>query len=849
MALLAVMPVSASAQIATDGSLGAGTTGALPPGLDAMITIPAELGTTICNDANTSCNVFHSFSEFNINAGQIAAFTGPAGIDPGAVNNVLARVTGPTPSNIDGVLRTSAMPNANFFLMNPNGVVFGPGAQLDIGGSFVVTTADELRSTDGGRFSATTDPAGHVLTTAAPDAFGFLSTSTDAPKTIEVNGGSLEVGNGRALTMIGGHVHLRDGQIHTAGGPAYIIATGSVDEVGLDPTGDALGDVDLASLDGLGDVSLTQSSRIDLGGPASAGAVIRASTIRVENSSIEVGTAQDTSSGQGALVDIQAAEALQLASGGQILSRAEGSGAGVDLRIEAPEISIVGDPAPDDQAVKTGILSTASTGTGATIWVEAQTLDMSHHAAIEATTSSSGTGGDVTVDAGSISMSGRSTIAARTLGAGNAGAVTVVADDISISEASTIAVLSLQSQGGTTGDLTVDAGRIEVFGLEGSNEVFSVDLTGFLSRTGVEASHGGDILITAGSVRIADRGVINASTRSSGPSGEIQISGRDGPRSLELIVENGGVISSNTLSSAGAGLVHIQADTVQIVGVHRLLQSTGEITDTPVPFFSPSLVGTISFEGGGDAGNVTLEANDLTLLDGGLLTAFTEGNGDGGDINVTAGRVFLSGFNPGQRALFQGLGFDPGRASSSITTTTGGFLGGAEATGRAGDINITAALIELSNHGRIASASTTTGDAGKIELNADRISIHDDGIVSAASTRGTGDAGRIEMNTAHKIELEHRGVVRTSSQFAHAGGIALTVAPTGEAIILINSTVSAEAAGDGGNIKLTAPDRVQLVDSTLTARAGGDGGRDQHRPPIRDPSKQRDRRSIRGPAR
>ena len=830
--LLTIMPLSASAQIMTDGSLGSAIPEALTPAANETITIPADRGSTVCNTANTSCHVFHSFSKFNINAGQTATFTGPVNIDPGAVKNVFARVTGQSLSNIDGSLRTTAMPNANFFLINPNGVVFGPEAQLDVGGSFVVTTADELRMTDQSVFAIPPDSDTDVLlTTAAPSKFGFLTTNAGSPEAVEVNGGSLEVGRGHALTVVAGDVHLQNGTIHTVDGQANIIAVGSASEVDLDPTG-VHPKIDMDSLGQLGEVSLTQESHISSSGSAPGSVVVGASNVRIEKSSIAISTTEDTHTGSGSLTDIKAQKGLHLTAGGQIISHIDDGDSGGDIRIVAQELSLSGDPLSASQTAKTGILSTVETdpdgttgmsGTGGSIWIETQALRMNHHAGIEATALNSSTSGNVRIDADSISMSGRTTIAASTSGTGDGGSVTIVADDIHLSEASTIATLSLQSEGGTTGDLTIDAGEIDLVGLEGSNKVFSEDLTGFLSRTGIDASDGGDIRVTATSLKIADRAVINASTRSSGPSGKVQISGRDGPRSLDLIVENGGVISSNTLSIAGSGGVKIDADTVRIVGVHRLLLNTGDITTTPVPFYSPSLVGTISFEGGGDAGDVNLEANELTIHNGGLLTAFTEGDGDGGDLKVTADRVFLSGFSPGQRQLFEGLGFDPGRASSSITTTTGGFLGGAGSTGRAGDIEVTAPRIELVDHGRIASASTTIGDAGRIELNADRVLIQNNGIVSAASTRGTGGAGRIVINAADRVELSHQGIIQTSSQFANAGGITLKVDPAGESILLADSTISAAAAVDGGDIKLTAPRRVQLINSTLTAQAGQNG--------------------------
>src|SRR5690348_1792449 len=77
-------------------------------------------------------NLFFSFRDFSLDRGDVAEFSGPA-----STRNVLARVTGGSPSTIDGTLRCT-IDKANFYLINPSGVVFGPGAALDVKGSFAV---------------------------------------------------------------------------------------------------------------------------------------------------------------------------------------------------------------------------------------------------------------------------------------------------------------------------------------------------------------------------------------------------------------------------------------------------------------------------------------------------------------------------------------------------------------------------------------------------------------------------------------------------------------------------------------------------------------------------------------
>ena len=58
------------------------------------------------------------------------------------------RVTAGNPSVIYGIIQTNGpggLGNANLFLMNPAGFLFGPNATLNVGGMVAFTTADYLR--------------------------------------------------------------------------------------------------------------------------------------------------------------------------------------------------------------------------------------------------------------------------------------------------------------------------------------------------------------------------------------------------------------------------------------------------------------------------------------------------------------------------------------------------------------------------------------------------------------------------------------------------------------------------------------------------------------------------------
>jgi filamentous hemagglutinin family protein len=194
-ALLAAAPVHA--QIVTDGSVGPKVS--LSGG---EIKIGADLG------SRRGDNLFHSFEKFGIATGQSATFTGPD-----TIKNVISRVTGGEVSNIDGKL-ASKVGQADLYFLNPAGVMFGPNAQLDVPGSFHVSTAHELRFADGASFSAL-DKTGSGLTVAAPEAFGFLDKT---PSRITADRSQLELQPGKTFSLVGGDIELAGGTIATAGG-------------------------------------------------------------------------------------------------------------------------------------------------------------------------------------------------------------------------------------------------------------------------------------------------------------------------------------------------------------------------------------------------------------------------------------------------------------------------------------------------------------------------------------------------------------------------------------------------------------------------------------------------------
>ncbi len=157
-------------------------------------------------------NLFHSFSEFSVPTGSAALFNNAS-----TIQNIFTRVTGSSISNIDGLLKANG--TANLFLLNPNGIIFGKNAQLNIGGSFVGTTANAMQFGSQGIFSASL-PNSPALLTVEPSAFLFNQIANQ-PITINSQGSKnvgLAVPNGQSLLILGGNITLDGGRCHCSGG-------------------------------------------------------------------------------------------------------------------------------------------------------------------------------------------------------------------------------------------------------------------------------------------------------------------------------------------------------------------------------------------------------------------------------------------------------------------------------------------------------------------------------------------------------------------------------------------------------------------------------------------------------
>jgi filamentous hemagglutinin family protein len=214
---------SASAQIVPDRTLGAESSV-----IRSNLVIKGVPSDRIDGGAIRGANLFHSFLEFNVKDGRGAYFSNPGGIE-----NIFSRVTGSNASNIYGKL--GVLGNANLFLLNPNGIIFGPNASLDLGGSFVGSTANSFNFGGGKEFSATNPSAPPLLTVSVPLGVQF----NQAQPSAVVNSGNLSVSTGKNLALLGGTV-VSTGQLSAPGGQIALAAVPGGSVVNLSPSAQLL---------------------------------------------------------------------------------------------------------------------------------------------------------------------------------------------------------------------------------------------------------------------------------------------------------------------------------------------------------------------------------------------------------------------------------------------------------------------------------------------------------------------------------------------------------------------------------------------------------------------------------
>ncbi len=505
-----------------------------PSGLNTQISAPIVIpgGTQYNITGGTrpgaGPNLFHSFGQFGVPTTNIANFLNETALP---TSNILGRVTSGNASNIFGTIQTTGFGNANLFLMNPAGFLFGPTAAVNVGGMATFTTADYLRLADEKLFRATPTPAADALLSTAPvAAFGFLGSN---PGAITVQGSQLSVANGQGIALVGGNITVQNGvlengsaqsaQLSAPGGRIHLASVASPGEI-MAGTLDQAPNINGQSFGALGTVQVLQKSVIDASGNGGGDRRIRGGRFILDDSTISANTTGPAVGPlvgpPGAGIDIQVAQDVMIQNTGVLETNvspdvAPGIGSG-GVRVTADHIEIVGvppppflpPPNPPPPIPFTGIRSeTSGGGNSGDITLVANSILLRQFATIQTMTTGAPpsptgpTGPPATGNAGNISLTTNQNLEMNMVAAilsiaqpftsGNAGNISLISTNGNISMTSSAATSQTIQSPGNAGTVTVSAPRGDVL-LDGGSTFFSS-----IFGPGAVGGSGGAVQVTA----------------------------------------------------------------------------------------------------------------------------------------------------------------------------------------------------------------------------------------------------------------------------------------------------------------------------------------------------------------
>ncbi|MEH2181180.1 filamentous hemagglutinin N-terminal domain-containing protein, partial [Nostoc sp.] len=387
---------STSAQVTPDPSVGTQVKRIDNTTLDIITG-----GTTVGNT-----NLFHSFSNFSVKPDEVVSFR-----NVGTINNILVRVTGGNPSDIQGTLQAEG--KANLFLINPNGIIFGENAYLDIGGSFIATTASAIRFPGGGEFSMTSpvNPLNPLLR-VNPSAFLFNQILSQPIKSIQVNEATLSVPESQSLVLLGGDVNLEGAVMDAPDGRVELGGLAGVGTVGLniDNNNFRLSFPDSVARS---DISLTDYAAVDASGEGGGAIQVQGRRVTLaDNSSIAVDTVVSKSGGT---LVVNASESVKLLGGSSLSTGTTRTGTAGELKIETGQLII------QDGAQVSASTYKESIGGGGTLSVNAKdsiqligTSPQGDPSGLFTVTQGSGTAGELKIETGQLIIQDGAQVSAST---------------------------------------------------------------------------------------------------------------------------------------------------------------------------------------------------------------------------------------------------------------------------------------------------------------------------------------------------------------------------------------------------------------------------------------------------
>ncbi len=720
--LYSLLPsLSATAQIIPDNTLTTNSE-SKTEGNTSIITSGTEAGG----------NLFHSFAQFSVSTGGEAYFNNALNVE-----NIFSRVTGSSISNIDGIIRANG--TTNVFLLNPNGIIFGPNAKLDIGGSFLGSSASSINFANGTQFSAKNPQSMPLLTISVPIGLGFGSN----PGEIRVQGTGqgtrttsdlvdtpigLRVQPNQTLALVGGDVALEGGTLKTAGGRIELGSVAASGLVSLTPTfkGWTLG---YSNTPTFGNIHLSQQATVDASGTGAGDIQVQGGFVLLtDGSQIETST---LGSKLGGALTVTAKDSIELSgttadgrfpSGLSATVQAQATGNGGDITVETGKLSV------RDGAQITA--TTAGKGSAGNIAVNARdSVELSSMAADSRFPSglfarvrpqATGNGGDITVETGKLSVRDGAQITASTASQGSAGNITVNAkDSVELSDIRADGRFfkglsaTVQPQAiGNGGNITVETGKLSV--RDGVQITATTAGQGSAGNITVNARNLIDLSGTTADGRLPS-GLFaqQATPEATGNGGSLTVATR------QLNVSGGAKIGASTRGFGNAGILVVRAaDSVELSGEGKLGASG---------LFSRTLLGST-----GTGGDLLVNTRNLVIRDSAEVAVSSEGTGNAGNLQAQAMSIDLD--------------------NGGITAAT--------AAGEGGNIFLQSRSLQLHNGSNITATAGESGNGGNIKIDTNLLTLTQGSSITANAFRGKG--GNIQIATQGLFQSPDNLITATS---------------------------------------------------------------------------------------
>ncbi|KAB8334252.1 filamentous hemagglutinin N-terminal domain-containing protein [Scytonema tolypothrichoides VB-61278] len=686
IATLAPMTITVAQQVTPDGTVS--TTVITPDGKNFNINDGTIRGT----------NLFHSFKEFSVPTGGSATFNNAANIQ-----NIISRVTGGSVSSIDGLIRT--LGKANLFLLNPAGIIFGPNAQLNIGGSFLGSTANSFLFDNGFEFSATDPQAPPLLTINVPIGLRYR----DNPQNITSQSANLEVPSGKFLTLVGGNVSLNGGTLTSPGGRVELGGLSTAGTVGLSSDSSLSFPLDIQRAD----ISLTNNASINVSDKGAGSVTLTGRNINMLGGNISAGigktlTADNSPRGDITLNAIGKVTINYPSRVTNIVDEGARGNAG-DINIKAGEISVTNIASTQTTSPLPAALAT---GPGGQESGQRRGQGRAGNISLEATGSISLIGQD--------QMSGDRVISTYN-GVGQSGNISLKAgNSISLDNAALIS----SSFYGSGGNISLQG-----------NESVSLINNSFLVSQAFNQGLGGEITLESSGPVFLQHALINSAVGRSGMptnaqlgnAGDIKISGRS------VFVTAGTEVSSRSFNSGNSGQIVINAiDKVEISGTQPPLAQNRDRSRS----FSNSILTTTSERNAvGNAGNITINARNLLISDQGQVSLSSRGTGNAGSLTVTANSIKLDN-----------------RGKITGDTTSG-----------EGNITLNSFDLILRRNSSITTNATDKADGGNITINSPLIVAFPNENSDITANAFSGSGGKITIRTQGLFGIQPRSQLTPES--------------------------------------------------------------------------------------